>query len=111
MSGPPDCVCRPLLRWPSGEPSSPVSLDACSREAVYPAEGDRIMLSLFARKQKRNGTPKTLARSSVASAVRLLPDVEMRQTKRTSLNRLVDISDWRARSDLASVMRELNEGC
>lgn len=38
-------------------------------------------------------------------------DICMRNKDRNTLNRLCDISDWRAGEELTNTMRELNEGC
>lgn len=42
--------------------------------------------------------------------IRILPDSEMRQAERPSLNRLCDISDWRVGGALSAIMKDLNEG-
>lgn len=42
--------------------------------------------------------------------VQVLPDSVMRRLTRESLNRLVDITDWRMDGDLIRIMKELNEG-
>jgi glycosyltransferase involved in cell wall biosynthesis/SAM-dependent methyltransferase len=41
--------------------------------------------------------------------IRVLPDCEMRERDRPSLNRIPDISDWEAGGKLSDVMRELNQ--
>jgi SAM-dependent methyltransferase len=42
--------------------------------------------------------------------IRVLKDIEMRTSTRSSLNRLCDISDWVVGSELCNIMHELGEG-
>jgi hypothetical protein len=45
----------------------------------------------------------------IRSEFLVLPDDEMRERARTSLNRLPDISDWEPRNPLTEIMRNLNQ--
>ncbi len=45
-----------------------------------------------------------------SNRIQVLPDREMRNVKRTSLNRICDISDWRVGDHLSEIMKALNEG-
>lgn len=42
--------------------------------------------------------------------VEIVRDIELRMNRKTSLNRLVDISDWEASGILSNIMGELHEG-
>jgi len=42
--------------------------------------------------------------------IQIVPDRQIRKRKRESLNRLVDISDWRPGGRLCNYMQAMNEG-
>lgn len=49
-------------------------------------------------------------RETAPPPIEVLPDQVMRRRQRTSLNRIVDISDWRAGGELCNYMQAMNEG-
>lgn len=44
------------------------------------------------------------------ASISIVPDMTIRMNRKSSLNRLVDISDWEVAGTLSDIMRELNEG-
>lgn len=49
-------------------------------------------------------------RAGLLPTIEVLPDQIMRRRQRTSLNRIVDISDWRPGGELCNYMQAMNEG-
>ena len=59
---------------------------------------------------KLPGWAERFAAKGFDPRIEIKNDIDMRLTRRTSLNRLCDISDWRIGSELISIMRELGDG-
>ena len=58
--------------------------------------------SVFRRKNKKP--------TGVSGYIQALSDSDMRNIKRTSLNRICDISDWKIGDRISEIMKSLNEG-
>lgn len=70
----------------------------------------RSVLSAVRRRVPRVRASSHGLRLSIAPRIEVLPDGVLRQKARPSLNRICDISDWRADAPITSMMRELGEG-
>ena len=79
---------------------------AAAHEAVQKYRFERISRMIANRVAQLLGTHRS-GGEPVRREILVLPDDEMRERERTSLNRLPDLSDWEAGGQLSNVMKDL----